>query len=44
MEKGINLRERILNLYNENYYAGAMKLVVIGGGKLSELHNTYCVE
>lgn len=33
MEKGINLREQILKLYNENYHAGLMKLVVIGGGK-----------
>ncbi|XP_027091260.2 nardilysin-like [Coffea arabica] len=39
MEKGINLRERILNLYNENYYAGAMKLVVIGGESLDVLES-----
>lgn len=34
MEKGINLREQIMKLYNENYHAGLMKLVIIGGGRL----------
>lgn len=39
MEKGINLREHILELF-ENYYNGAlMKLVVIGGGE-SFLHTS----
>lgn len=33
MEKGINLREQILNLFKEYYHGGLMKLVVIGGGK-----------
>lgn len=33
MEKGVNLREHILTLYNNYYYGGLMKLVVIGGGK-----------
>lgn len=33
MEKGINLREQILKLYNDYYHGGLMKLVVIGGGK-----------
>lgn len=37
VEKGINLRDRILKLYHENYYGGSMKLVVIGGGKF--FHN-----
>lgn len=32
MEKGINMRDRILELYRDNYYGGMMKLVVIGGG------------
>ncbi|KAF1891133.1 hypothetical protein Lal_00001272 [Lupinus albus] len=31
MEKGINLREHILKLYNDHYHGGLMKLVVIGG-------------
>ena len=35
MEKGINLREQILKLYRDYYHGGLMKLVVIGGGKLS---------
>lgn len=34
MEKGINLREQILNLYKDNYRGGLMKLVVIGGGEV----------
>lgn len=32
MEKGVNLREQIFQLYKENYHGGLMKLVVIGGG------------
>lgn len=32
MEKGINLREQILQLYNDYYHGELMKLVVIGGG------------
>ncbi|KAJ9698882.1 hypothetical protein PVL29_007786 [Vitis rotundifolia] len=39
MEKGINLREQILNLYKENYHGGLMKLVVIGGESLDVLEN-----
>lgn len=34
MEKGINLRKQILNLYKDFYHGGLMKLVVIGGGKV----------
>lgn len=34
MEKGINLREQILKLYEDNYHGGFMKLVVIGGGEV----------
>ncbi|XAR60816.1 Insulysin [Bertholletia excelsa] len=37
MEKGINLREQILKLYSDNYNAGLMKLVVIGGESLDVL-------
>lgn len=33
MEKGIDLRERILKLYSDYYRGELMKLVVIGGGK-----------
>ncbi|PIA59677.1 hypothetical protein AQUCO_00400519v1 [Aquilegia coerulea] len=39
MEKGINLREQILELYKENYHGGLMKLVVIGGESLDTLEN-----
>ncbi|KAL3530974.1 hypothetical protein ACH5RR_010296 [Cinchona calisaya] len=39
MENGINLREQILNLYSDNYKAGAMKLVVIGGETLGVLES-----
>lgn len=42
MEKGINLREQILKLYNENCHAGLMKLVVIGGETLDILENWVC--
>lgn len=35
VEKGVDLRDRILKLYHDSYYGGSMKLVVIGGGKLS---------
>lgn len=34
MEKGIDLRERILKLYKDYYHGGLMKLVVIGGGEV----------
>lgn len=33
MEKGVDLRERILKLYNDYYQGELMKLVVIGGGE-----------
>lgn len=33
LEKGINLREQILKLYNAYYHGELMKLVVIGGGE-----------
>lgn len=33
VDKGINLRDRILKLYHDNYYGGSMKLVIIGGGE-----------
>ncbi|PIA31419.1 hypothetical protein AQUCO_04900014v1 [Aquilegia coerulea] len=39
IEKGINLREQILKLYNENYHGGLMKLVVIGGESLDILED-----
>ncbi|KAL0389128.1 UNVERIFIED_CONTAM: Nardilysin-like [Sesamum calycinum] len=39
MEKGINLRDRILKLYNDHYYGGSMKLVVIGGETLEVLES-----
>ncbi|KAL5720801.1 nardilysin [Ranunculus cassubicifolius] len=39
VEKGINLREQILQLYKENYHGGAMKLVVIGGEPLDMLED-----
>ncbi|XP_042507434.1 nardilysin-like isoform X2 [Macadamia integrifolia] len=39
MEKGIDLREKILQLYRENYHGGLMKLVVIGGEPLDILEN-----
>ncbi|KAJ3682908.1 hypothetical protein LUZ60_013135 [Juncus effusus] len=36
---GVNMREEILKLYNNNYHAGIMKLVVIGGEPLDILQN-----
>ncbi|XP_052184105.1 nardilysin-like [Diospyros lotus] len=39
MEKGINLREQILKLYNDYYHGGLMKLVVIGGETLDILES-----
>ncbi|KAL5582861.1 hypothetical protein UlMin_015303 [Ulmus minor] len=39
MEKGINLRTRILDLYTDYYHGGLMKLVVIGGESLDVLEN-----
>ncbi|KAL7152177.1 hypothetical protein ABFS83_04G079600 [Erythranthe nasuta] len=39
MEKGINLRDRILKLYHDHYYGGSMKLVLIGGETLDELES-----
>ncbi|KAL2470900.1 Insulinase (Peptidase family M16) family protein [Abeliophyllum distichum] len=39
MEKGIDLRERIVNLYNDNYRGELMKLVVIGGETLDVLES-----
>lgn len=35
MEHGVNLREEISKMYMENYHAGIMKLVVIGGGEVA---------
>ncbi|KAL6559607.1 hypothetical protein OROGR_004724 [Orobanche gracilis] len=37
MEKGINLRDHALKLYEDNYHGGSMKLVVIGGETLEVL-------
>lgn len=37
VEKGVDLRDRILKLYHDNYYGGSMKLVVIGGEPLEVL-------
>ncbi|KAK4492122.1 hypothetical protein RD792_002919 [Penstemon davidsonii] len=39
MDKGINLRDHILKLYNDNYFGGSMKLVVIGGETLDVLED-----
>ncbi|XP_048324467.2 nardilysin-like isoform X1 [Ziziphus jujuba] len=39
MEKGINLREQILNLFKEYYHGGLMKLVVIGGESIDVLES-----
>ncbi|KAL3653227.1 hypothetical protein CASFOL_002908 [Castilleja foliolosa] len=39
MERGINLRDRILKLYHDYYYGGSMKLVVIGGESLEVLES-----
>ncbi|KAM6578444.1 hypothetical protein CsatB_030281 [Cannabis sativa] len=37
MEKGVDLRTHILQLYNDYYHGGLMKLVVIGGESLDVL-------
>ncbi|EPS63741.1 hypothetical protein M569_11043, partial [Genlisea aurea] len=39
MEKGINLRDRIMKLYQNYYHGGSMKLVVIGGETLDILES-----
>ncbi|KAJ0979208.1 hypothetical protein J5N97_014682 [Dioscorea zingiberensis] len=39
MESGVNLREEILQLYQQNYHGGVMKLVVIGGESLDILED-----
>ncbi|XP_074574217.1 nardilysin-like [Curcuma longa] len=39
MEHGVNLREEISKMYMENYHAGIMKLVVIGGEPLDVLED-----
>ncbi|CAH9135246.1 unnamed protein product [Cuscuta epithymum] len=39
MEKGVNLREQIFKLYNDNYYGKKMKLVIIGGETLDVLES-----
>ncbi|RAL37378.1 hypothetical protein DM860_000072 [Cuscuta australis] len=39
MEKGVNLREQIFKLYNDNYYGKKMKLVIIGGETLNVLES-----
>ncbi|PON37676.1 S-ribosylhomocysteinase (LuxS) [Parasponia andersonii] len=39
VEKGINLRQQILNLYKDYYHGGLMKLVVIGGESLDVLED-----
>nr|KAJ0185561.1 hypothetical protein LSAT_V11C900462080 [Lactuca sativa] len=39
MEKGINLRDRILKCYNDFYHGGSMKLVIIGGETLDVLES-----
>jgi nardilysin len=32
VSKGIDMRAKLLQLYHDNYRAGRMKLVVLGGG------------
>lgn len=39
MEKGVDLRERIVKMYGDNYLGGLMKLVVIGGESLDVLES-----
>ncbi|ERN04132.1 hypothetical protein AMTR_s00077p00061270 [Amborella trichopoda] len=39
MDKGIDMREQILKLYEETYLGGQMKLVVIGGESLETLES-----
>ncbi|KFK43001.1 hypothetical protein AALP_AA1G066600 [Arabis alpina] len=39
IENGVDLRERIMNLYKEYYHGGLMKLVVIGGESLDMLES-----
>ncbi|TYH52301.1 hypothetical protein ES332_D09G017200v1 [Gossypium tomentosum] len=39
IEKGIDLRKQILELYNDYYHGGLMKLVVIGGESLDVLQH-----
>lgn len=39
IEKGVDLRERILKMYKDFYYGGLMKLVIIGGEPLDTLES-----
>ncbi|XP_009594332.1 nardilysin-like [Nicotiana tabacum] len=39
VERGVNLREQILQLYHDNYRGGSMKLVIIGGESLDLLES-----
>ncbi|CAN0903648.1 At1g06900 [Linum grandiflorum] len=39
VDKGVDLREQILKLYNDYYHGGVMKLVVIGGESLDVLED-----
>ncbi|CAO2840084.1 unnamed protein product [Amaranthus hypochondriacus] len=39
MEKGVDLRQRIMKMYEDNYHGGVMKLVVIGGESLDILES-----
>ncbi|XP_031485488.1 nardilysin-like isoform X2 [Nymphaea colorata] len=39
MDKGVNLRELILNMFKEYYHGGLMKLAVIGGESLDTLQD-----
>jgi hypothetical protein len=38
MGNGVNMREEVLKMFNENYHGGMMKLVVIGGGMFLNYH------
>lgn len=37
-KNGVNMREEVLKMFNENYHGGMMKLVVIGGGMFLKYH------
>jgi hypothetical protein len=32
MEKGVDMRGKLLQLYNDHYQAGCMMLAILGGG------------
>lgn len=43
VEKGVDLRQRIMKMYEDNYYGEFIKLVLIGGGRVFCFYLMYYV-